>query len=845
MKFRTIHAALCCALLLAPFSARAQEVVDIFDYLAGYEFGQSREPLQLIDTAIEHAQVNPFEREILARRFAGMMAQPEVTLDAKRYIARKLALIGGASVVPTLAPLLEDESLALLAVQALERIPGEEASAALRAALAANPPARIAAGLVNAVALRADAEAVELVAAQARSADSEVARAAIAALGALGGELARETLESLWTEGPEAQRDAAAAAFLRTVDELAESGQYTLARGKFIALYESSAPVHVRAGALGSLARHMPEHARARVEEAFFGPDPALRAAAAGLVRDLMDTPLRDRFLERRGELDAPGQALLLGALLDSGTPLEEGTLLEFARFPESAVRVLALGGLARWGGAESAERLVTVASSGERAEQDAARRALARHRAEGVEAILARLADEADEARGVEALRALVERRAAGLPEILLHHAASARKPLRDEAWRGLRQVAQADEVPAMTGLLEAAPSQELREQAETVLAAVIRRMDDPTQGAQVVIGAYEHQADADVRLSLLNVLGEAGADIALASLLGALEDPAPAFRAAALRGLANWPNPAPFDALMGIVVAPKESGERGTALRGAVRMLRAAPEWPAAERLGHYELLMAHAADDGERNAILSGLAEIARPETLELLEEFRGADGIAAELGLTRARIAREIAGAHPELARAVAEELLADPPADAAAEQARQTLHALAHFEDYLVAWEVSGPYTVPGRSGGMLFAESFAPESDPERAAWRIMPAGLDEARPFVLDLGKAIGGADRVAYLRTVIDSEEARGALLEAGSSDGIKIWLNGAEVHEVNVGRALTPGEDRVEIALEAGENELLVAVNQHGGDWGAALRLRAPDGGPLEGVSARVRE
>jgi hypothetical protein len=84
-----------------------------------------------------------------------------------------------------------------------------------------------------------------------------------------------------------------------------------------------------------------------------------------------------------------------------------------------------------------------------------------------------------------------------------------------------------------------------------------------------------------------------------------------------------------------------------------------------------------------------------------------------------------------------------------------------------------------------------------------------------------------------------VIRADGARPARLEIGSDDGVRVWLNGREVHGRNVMRGLTAGEDVVDVELVRGRNELLMKITQGGGDWRACCRVRGPDGFRLEGV------
>jgi hypothetical protein len=54
------------------------------------------------------------------------------------------------------------------------------------------------------------------------------------------------------------------------------------------------------------------------------------------------------------------------------------------------------------------------------------------------------------------------------------------------------------------------------------------------------------------------------------------------------------------------------------------------------------------------------------------------------------------------------------------------------------------------------------------------------------------------------------------------------------------------LVPGQDKTNVTLNQGWNELLVKVTQGGGGWVACARLRKAAGGKLDGVQiAAVRE
>jgi hypothetical protein len=105
-----------------------------------------------------------------------------------------------------------------------------------------------------------------------------------------------------------------------------------------------------------------------------------------------------------------------------------------------------------------------------------------------------------------------------------------------------------------------------------------------------------------------------------------------------------------------------------------------------------------------------------------------------------------------------------------------------------------------------------------------------------------INLGALLGGENCAAYLRAGVQSPTAQDVVLELGSDDGVKVWLNRALVHANDARRATHLGDDQAKAHLEPGWNALLVKVTQATGEWGLALRLRTPAGEPLAGLVSR---
>lgn len=156
--------------------------------------------------------------------------------------------------------------------------------------------------------------------------------------------------------------------------------------------------------------------------------------------------------------------------------------------------------------------------------------------------------------------------------------------------------------------------------------------------------------------------------------------------------------------------------------------------------------------------------------------------------------------------------------------------------------HLLSWQISGPYMEANKGAEELFDIAFLPETNPAQAEWTPMTTSGGRSNFWLMDLASVMDGSDRVAYARTVLVSPQETKAILEIGSDDGVKVWLNGQVVHRNNVTRGVTQGEDKVEVQLRQGENALMLKITQGISDWGFCVRVTNPDGTPMRGLSVK---
>lgn len=158
-------------------------------------------------------------------------------------------------------------------------------------------------------------------------------------------------------------------------------------------------------------------------------------------------------------------------------------------------------------------------------------------------------------------------------------------------------------------------------------------------------------------------------------------------------------------------------------------------------------------------------------------------------------------------------------------------------AVAQKLGVVSAWRIAGPFPWNAADGfaqnpvnapGVDFAASYG------EVTWQVHKTG-DAAG--VVNLAALLGersNAMAFAAAKINVPVDQPRDAVLNVGSDDGVKIWLNGAVVHENNVDRGFALDDDTVAVKLDGGENHIVVQITQGGGGWNFGMRFTTPDGG-----------
>ena len=156
------------------------------------------------------------------------------------------------------------------------------------------------------------------------------------------------------------------------------------------------------------------------------------------------------------------------------------------------------------------------------------------------------------------------------------------------------------------------------------------------------------------------------------------------------------------------------------------------------------------------------------------------------------------------------------------------------------EDSLKDWHLIGPF--PGKTKGTISLDEqtpvdrdFAKRADGSADLLTTYKVGTNVLKwkktkansVGLVDLMADLGSCEWCnAYAYTEVEEIHGRDTALSCGSDDGIRIWLNGKEIHKNEIGRGHSPRSDSVTVYLQPGVNRILVKIDNYTSGWGFSV-------------------
>jgi len=166
----------------------------------------------------------------------------------------------------------------------------------------------------------------------------------------------------------------------------------------------------------------------------------------------------------------------------------------------------------------------------------------------------------------------------------------------------------------------------------------------------------------------------------------------------------------------------------------------------------------------------------------------------------------------------------------------------------HGHSHLRSWQIIGPFPFVVASSETSDSTDLAQLMAVETG---ILDVGYSQQAKFVglrpnlswqpylsdndrIDLRKACDfDQNAAAFAINWVFSRTEKEALLSVGSDDGMRLWFNRKQIHDVDTNRSSSPGQERIPVTLKAGWNEVLIRVDNRGkGDWNFFAEFKTPD-------------
>jgi HEAT repeat protein len=784
--------------------------------------------------------------------------QSEASLQKKDATCAQLKKVGTERCIPALAALLSDDQLSHSARYALEPMQSPKAGGALiRALETTTGSTRV--GIINSLGVRREVSAVPSL---ARILTAERNRVGVTAppandtilsvIAALGEIATPDAVKALGKGNGIAKslHAAVADALLRSAQHALASGEKSRAGALFGRIFSEETDDRIRIAAYCGVLRSS-GHPAGLFSEALTGPPGPKQAAALQCLREANFPDAGQIFAKLLPKTTPDVQLALIEGLKQRDDWSAGLAIASLARNGEPRVRATALAALGRLGDASAVPLLADAAASGTADEKIAARQALIElHHGDTTKALLGYLAKANPDSRA-EVARALGERGDISAISKLLGLARESSGSSQKAALQALAILAREQDIPALLQLVMGAENDSARSQAAEALSESLQRMQSRNRKVDLTpLAAVMETASPNQRIALLPVCSIASDPKTRLILQKAIADSDPDVRSAGIRATCDARDIELLPDILKVATGAPEENFRALATAACVRLISQdeGAKLPQQDRLEPLKALLSGSPSPAQKRMILAGLAEIPSPEALALAEPLLKETGVQNEAANAAIKIAPTLADT--EHAIGVLKNI-AEMTSDATTRQrAESVLKQIKDRVEFITSWQASGPYSEKGKDYTALFDIAFAPELDQtggvagakDTAAsvpWRTLPAGSDPARPGVMDLLKIFRGEQCVAYARARVYSQQAQPCLLELGSDDGVKLWVNGELVHAHNIARPLQPASDKVRTALKAGWNDLLLKVTQNTLGWEFCVRLVKPDGSHLVGL------
>jgi HEAT repeat protein len=435
-----------------------------------------------------------------------------------------------------------------------------------------------------------------------------------------------------------------------------------------------------------------------------------------------------------------------------------------------------------------------------------------------------------------VELLKAIAERKIEKSKSAILKGTQDSDAKVRVEALRAVAVTQNLTLVELLDTLAVAASDAE-RGLAGKTIVLIVKAKENTNADTKQIVKMMDDlkKKGAGVNAAGLRVLGGIGNDLGYETLVSAISSKDEKIQRAAIDGLSMWPDGKPAEVLFTTVSAASSKSNKVMAFRGFVEQIG---KIEGDRAMALYQKAIETAENDSQKRNVLSALSQKPSVQTLEIAIGYIGDPKLKNEAKAAVSQIIDKIGAQLDSKALPILLNLKSKVADAGVAAKIQELINNMDRYSGIVSRWLVSGAYT---SKKGKLIDAVFAPE-DPSKGQvkWKTVTADKNG----VVNLDQAIGGSNRAAYLKVNVVSDKAREVRFEIGSDDGVKVTVNGKVVHRNDTIRGCVPGQDKVKVNLQKGDNIVLMKIVQGGGNWSAYLRIRNTDSSKVDGIEMKLK-
>ena len=611
------------------------------------------------------------QREVFAKVLIQNLEKPQVSGVVKNWFVLQLERVGAAESVEPLAKLLKSDDVNLrdYARRALEKNPAPAATDALLKELAAAKDVNAKVGLINSLGQRKVEKAVAAIKPALDDKELKVACAAAGALANIGDKNSVDTLFSVLENKSGALQVKAGQGLVYAGRELIAHNERAAAGRIFEGLNKAlekpkskeNSLFFLRVAALNGLVACMPDQGAKLVVAMAQDADPKVRAAAVKAARQ---APTKDALAalgQLMPKLDADGQIQVLTLLSERGDLSSVKYAKEALKSDNEPVRLAAIQTLTRLGSDEGAGALLELAASAQGETQKAALEGLARMVGPLVdEAVLAGAASGKPESRAV-AIGLLGERQVSGASEKLAAYAAEEDEKVSAAALKALGDVASANDVASLAGLLAGVKSVEARKSGEAALKSALGKVTDKEAAAKLVV-AKLNGAQPEGKIALIRTLSAAASPSAVKAVTEAAQSADENTREAGIRALSNWPD---FEAGAFLLEVASKADlpmpQYVLATAGVIRLVKESKSAPLDKRTELCLAVLDKARRPDEKKLAIAALGSLPGQQAADRLMKLVQEPEFKVEAGLAAMELAGNMRGTNKDAAKKLAEDI----------------------------------------------------------------------------------------------------------------------------------------------------------------------------------------